>query len=314
MKNKLSLLSFLFLLFSYQNIVGQSVSISPTSGQQNSTFGVTVTGVGTTWASSSTNHCVQISNGVSSFNFVGTSTASTTITGTLTIPPDANVGANYNILVYDAGDGSCSGPLDGTCGNCFEVTADPLPLELIAFTVDALDERAKLQWKIASPQNVKGYEIQRGSKDQQTGTIEWKVINFIPHSDYKLIYDFVDITPSDGINYYRLKMIDLDGSFEWSPIKSLNFVKREKQLAGFYPNPMSPSQPFFIDVKTQAETPIEILIVNQSGQLIKQINFQSEEQQQYYPIDLGNIANGYFIARIKIGEEVVMRSFVVSGK
>ena len=88
-----------------------------------------------------------------------------------------------------------------------------------------------------------------------------------------MTYDFEDITPSDGINYYKLKMIDLDNTFEWSPIKSLDFGKREKQLVGFYPNPVSPSQPFFIDVKTQAETPIEISIINQSGQLIKELQF-----------------------------------------
>ncbi|MDB4728422.1 T9SS type A sorting domain-containing protein [Saprospiraceae bacterium] len=288
----------------------QTVSISPSSGEQNSSFAVTLTGIATTWSNS---HCVEFSDGVSTFTFVGTASASSTITGTLSIPPGANISADYDIAVYNATNGACSGSLDGLCTDCFEVMIDPaLPLELISFTADAIDAKAKLQWKIANPQNVEGYEIHRGVEDQQTGNLKWEIMDFVAHSDSKYIYDFVDETPADGINYYRLKIVDWDKNFEWSPIVSLTFSNREVNLINLFPNPVNPSETLFMSVKTKVSTDIELTIINQSGQIINQSSWKSENQQQLYPIELGQIPGGYYFARIKVGEETTMRTFIVA--
>ena len=34
---------------------------------------------------------------------------------------------------------------------------------------------------------------------------------------------FLDNSPAEGVNYYRLKQIDFDGRFEWSDIESVAF-------------------------------------------------------------------------------------------
>ena len=82
-----------------------AISVSPNTGEQNSTFGVTVTGTGTTWSSS---HCVEFTDGVSTFSFVGTASNASTLTGTLNIPVGANISANYDVKVYDNNMGNCS--------------------------------------------------------------------------------------------------------------------------------------------------------------------------------------------------------------
>ena len=113
-------LLYLVIFFFPLTLAGQSVSISPLSGEVNTAFGVSVTGTGTSWSSS---HCVEFSDGVSTFTMAGNASTASSITGTLIIPAGANASANYDITVYDDNLGNCSGVTDGTCSNCFEVTA-----------------------------------------------------------------------------------------------------------------------------------------------------------------------------------------------
>ena len=51
-------------------------------------------------------------------------------------------------------------------------------------------------------------------------------------------YAFTDQQPNRGLNYYRLKMVDLDGSFDHSNIRSLTFEGTPVDLS-VYPNPVS---------------------------------------------------------------------------
>ena len=105
-------------------LMSQSISgISPSSGEQGSSFGVTLTGTGTTWSSS---HCVELTNGPTTITFTGNATSSTLLTGTISVPGGATTG-DYDVVVYDATDGSCMGATDGSCMDCFTVTAPPPP-------------------------------------------------------------------------------------------------------------------------------------------------------------------------------------------
>ena len=119
-------LLFLFVIPAWS----QTIMLSPNSGEQNTSFGVTVTGTGTTWSSS---HCVEFDDGVSTFSFVASALGASSLSGTLSVPAGANVSSNYDVTVYDNNLGSCSGVSDGTCNNCFSVTA-PVPIVSISPT------------------------------------------------------------------------------------------------------------------------------------------------------------------------------------
>lgn len=98
-------------------LLGQSISINPNSGYPGDAFGVTITGIGTSWASSPT-HCVEIFDGNTTISFTGTTVSTTTLTGTVNIPLNATFGA-YQARVFTGA--SCAGATDGTCTNCFTV-------------------------------------------------------------------------------------------------------------------------------------------------------------------------------------------------
>ena len=95
-----------------------------------------------------------------------------------------------------------------------------LPVKLIDFTGIIMSEKIALQWKVASEINVAKYAIERsndGEKFENIGQITANNLTGIQSNYY-----FNDNYPENGNNYYRLVMIDKDGSFEYSKIISLN--------------------------------------------------------------------------------------------
>ncbi len=115
-----------------------------------------------------------------------------------------------------------------------------LPIELISFEGETLDNGNLLSWSTATEKNSMSFELQRSYdlNDFETiGTIE-----AAGNSDRLRNYQFIDYDISTGSVYYRLKMIDLDGEFEYSKNIVLN---REGNSSAqslemvLYPNPVS---------------------------------------------------------------------------
>lgn len=87
-----------------------------------------------------------------------------------------------------------------------------LPIELIDFSAVAQFNAIKLIWSTATETNCLGYVIQRS-----TNLETWSDIGFVDgmgNTSQISEYSFIDQSPTNGISYYRLKQIDLDGQYE----------------------------------------------------------------------------------------------------
>jgi uncharacterized protein (DUF1501 family) len=119
-------------------------------------------------------------------------------------------------------------------------TTAALPLELLRFAVAKTGERdARLTWATASESNVSHFEIQRS-----TDARYFRKISSVPakgHSHELVNYESVDANPprSEGqMFYYRLKMIDFDETFSFSPTRAVNFAFAGEPLTiNVFPNP-----------------------------------------------------------------------------
>ena len=110
-----------------------------------------------------------------------------------------------------------------------------LPVTLAAFKVTKEAHAAVLAWSTTEETNADHFAIERSADakswqllGQQTAQNRGKEIN---------AYSFVDASPLAGINYYRLKMTDLDGTYTYSRVQSVTFDLVELQVV-VYPNPV----------------------------------------------------------------------------
>ncbi|TKT91816.1 Ig-like domain-containing protein [Dyadobacter frigoris] len=116
-----------------------------------------------------------------------------------------------------------------------DLTTPPLPVTLISF--DAIKEglASLLTWLTSAELDSDHFEIERSTDAKNW--IQLGKVAAVGNGNANNKYNFVDSIPESGMNYYRLKMIDLDGTFAYSRIKSVNFP--EFSWAKLYPNPVN---------------------------------------------------------------------------
>lgn len=106
-----------------------------------------------------------------------------------------------------------------------------LPVKLINFTAVKAGENVNLAWNTQTEVNSKLFLIERsndGRAFEQIGVIAAK-----GKSTTTVKYNYADNYPvANADNYYRLKMVDQDGSFEYSSIQIVGFSKSDKVNAG----------------------------------------------------------------------------------
>jgi hypothetical protein len=97
----------------------------------------------------------------------------------------------------------------------------PLPISLIDFTATKQTKVVDLNWQTSTEQNSRYFDVEfsrDGSKFESIGKAD------AAGSSSSLKYYFlVHLTPVNGANYYRLKMVDVDGSFRYSAVRIVKF-------------------------------------------------------------------------------------------
>jgi hypothetical protein len=120
-----------------------------------------------------------------------------------------------------------------------EVFMDPLPIELVSFTGEAIMGQSHLNWRTASERNNDHFRLLR-STDLDT----WEEIARIPgagNSQTENDYHAVDATPMNGTNYYTLVQVGLDGTEAGSPVVAVSHMGKDLSLNG--PNPAPVGMP-----------------------------------------------------------------------
>jgi hypothetical protein len=124
---------------------------------------------------------------------------------------------------------------DSTCADANQVQTvcmASMPVELLDFSVRKDETKVLVSWSTASEFNNKGFEVQRSSNG-----VDWQVLGFIDGhatTDRLITYSFIDDQPSFNMNYYRLKQIDFDGSYDFS---NINMVDFSSDVIKVFPNP-----------------------------------------------------------------------------
>jgi len=175
---------------------------------------------------------------------------------------------------------------------------------LVYFSADAGMEDITLRWKTASEINNDYFEIEKsadGYTFYQIGLIEGS-----GNSKETISYEFVDTNPLNGIQYYRLKQVDYDGTFEYSDIAQANFAG---QVAlHIYPNPVTASH-VYINYQNAARGRIGISIFDLNGKIIKSGIINKTEGQLQSRIEF-DVNPGIYILKIDTGNQLTTRKII----
>lgn len=145
-------------------------------------------------------------------------------------------------------------------GEKYTIQAETLPVELTTFTGVVNGSSVLLNWSTSSEENNYGWEIQRRSAEPEAlegsasnisnqdpsrtsgSGLEWESIGFVAGkgtTTRQNSYSFMAPLTHQKTSY-RLRQIDLDGSFTYSQIVSIDGVPGKFDLSQNYPNPFNP--------------------------------------------------------------------------
>lgn len=169
------------------------------------------------------------------------------------------------------------------------LTPTALPIQLAIFEAKLVAENhALLNWETMHETNLKGFGVERS-----TDSRNWESIGFVGsksdngNSNTSLNYELVDNKTINGTNLYRLKIENLDGSFEYSPIRFV--IVEGNQSITIYPNPAQS----VLNIKaTNDQNIIGLQILDNAGRTLQSI------KGYVNIIQTENLSNGNYILRI----------------
>jgi hypothetical protein len=110
-----------------------------------------------------------------------------------------------------------------------------LPVKLVAFAVKQEETATVLTWETAEEKDSESFEIERSPNGNDWIKLGSIIAN--GNSESASQYQYVDMKPLLGRNFYRLKMNDLDKTYAYSSIKTVSFTGVNEII--IYPNPVS---------------------------------------------------------------------------
>jgi hypothetical protein len=138
-----------------------------------------------------------------------------------------------------------------------------LPVVLSDFKVANKGNSIQLSWKTELEINSSHFEIQRSADSK-----EWSTLGSVNASGTVSVeqsYAYTDAAPAQGTNYYRLKIVDNDAKYEYSPIKSVSFTVTSLSVVSS-PNPASSI--LNVSVSQPGNEPYRLRLINRSGQVV----------------------------------------------
>lgn len=193
-----------------------------------------------------------------------------------------------------------------TLGNSSEfsacIVAGALPLHLTDFTATMNGRHIVLRWVTASEQNTKYFGIER-SQDGRTFT-ELGRVQASGNSTEQKNYVFIDQWPLQGIDIYRLRMVDMDGNFSYSKMVVVTMDALQNTLS-LFPNPATRE----LTLHMSASGLLQLKLADLNGRILKE-EIRQVSGNSSTILDISDLSKGVYILIMQNESEVWYGKFV----
>jgi hypothetical protein len=169
------------------------------------------------------------------------------------------------------------------------VGAYPLPIELVSFKANRNTEGVMLQWKTETEKNSNYFSVERsynGASFEEIGRVKAAV-----NSLHDINYEYSDAkSPADKIVYYRLKQVDLDGSYKYSPVEIVNTLLSE----GFSLVPNPASNEVAVNFTCNSTSTEFIHVYGRNGQLLLSREVSCEKGMNSVKLNIESFPQGLY--------------------
>ena len=176
----------------------------------------------------------------------------------------------------------------------------PLPVQLLSFTAQSKQDAVTLHWTTDREESFAGFEPER-SVDGNSWTKMTFVASKANNVSSTTQYSYTDNNPVTGHTFYRLKLVDANGSFRYS--KQLTIVKNGQNASlQNYPNPFKKQT--FIAFQLPVNSLATLKVYNNMGVAVSTlINKQLEAGNYTVSFDGASLPVGVYHYTLRYGKE-----------
>ncbi|GEM_PF-881616 len=186
----------------------------------------------------------------------------------------------------------------------FQVT-NAAPLTWSAFQASKKMDSVVLNWATEQEKNVERFDVQRS-----TDGFRWVSIHeqsATGYSDSRSEYTFTDDHPVRGLDYYRLRAMDFDGTVNISSTVAVRFGDGLAQ-AQIFPSPATSSVSFRLSAEIR-ESAASVVVIDWAGQVLRTFPLSGQGEM---PVPVDDLMAGlYFVEfRSEDGQRLATGKFV----
>jgi SdrD B-like domain/Secretion system C-terminal sorting domain len=181
-----------------------------------------------------------------------------------------------------------------------------VPVKMVSFTAIPKGSQVNLQWIVSEQANVSMYEVETSVDGRNFVNITTVSSNGNQGATYNAVHN----SPVIGINYYRIKTIEKDGTISYSEIRKVTFGKGGDII--IYPNPVSTGVINITLTGSMIGKIASVRILSMEGKLISQQQIANTNQTE--TIDISRLANGSYVLSVITGVELINKTIIVERK
>ncbi len=180
-----------------------------------------------------------------------------------------------------------------TCAPCSTATSEDclsivLPVEMAWFRGHAAGSDNLLEWATASEENTHFFSVERSANGEDFDS--FAVVDAAGFSQGTLEYQTLDASPFPGVNYYRLRTVDIDGSMSLS--HTISIERSVNGTISVWPNPASGLMN--VSLPANVQLPAEVLIRDLQGRLVRTLRHISHDT----PMTIAGLAAGSYLLEV----------------
>lgn len=179
-----------------------------------------------------------------------------------------------------------------------------LPVELLYFNATVQAQISILTWATATEENNAYFDIERstdGMYFETIGQVKGKGTTYQIQE-----YSFVDESPVNGENYYRLRQMDFDGESEYHKIAIVTITNDLKNNITIMP--INVSDQLNILFNEIIDTKVETSIITLHGQIVKSTIINKNEN--HHTIDVSELSTGLYFIRMNVDNTIITKKFM----
>jgi len=270
---------FKFWINSTNDLNGAPTQLGSNQAVVASSGSVTVSGLSSTITSGSTRYIL----------FTADIAASAVNGRTIGVTPTA-----FSKFTFSSGTKTGTDPVAAS-------NASSLPIKLISFSATRQNNQAQLTFSTATEENNNFFAIERSGNGTDFRTIG--KVNGAGTTTSIQNYSFTDETPLSGINYYRLKQVDFDGQFTYSPVVNVVFDNK----AGIRLAPTPVQDQLRVELEEMFQEDAQWQLYDFAGRLVQTGVLSAENM--VFNVEVGSLTPGNYVIRVVSGQTTLTKQF-----